>query len=290
MSHSTISYESLSESMGSSVASAMVPDHAPDVDSESEPIEAPASPMVSNSNFVEPSLNSKPFSGCDTLVGSASSDPDDEPLGSPDTTDYFGGSEFSEDDPSEDYSIDAPSGTDESLLAQAAPVIALESPPVLSPPIAPYRPRKIVQGPRKTVQPQPPLPPSILARINDWIAAYLSSPPPSPARSGPSRMRPQSSPSSSSGPPPKRCRVSLAPASPAPTLHYVPTELLPPRKRFIALERIETLKREVVSLTTRLAAAVIQIDALKRDDIGRDVREVGIEARLKRVKDTMQRR
>ncbi|GKA93330.1 hypothetical protein Tco_0815316 [Tanacetum coccineum] len=228
--------------------------------------------------------------GRDTPVGSAFLDPDDEPLGSPDTTDYFGGSEFFEDDPSEDCSIDAPSGTDESLLAQAAPAIAFESPPVLSPPIAPYRPRKIVQGPRKTVQPQTPLPPSILVRIDDWIAAYLSSPPPSPARSGPSRMRPRSSPLSSSGPPPKRSRVSLAPALPSSALHYVPTKLLPPRKRFTALERIETLEREVESLTTRLAAAMIQIDALQRDDIGRDVREVRIEARLKRVKDTMQRR
>ncbi|GJV23726.1 putative reverse transcriptase domain-containing protein [Tanacetum coccineum] len=155
MSRSTISYESLAESlaesMGSSVASAMVPDHAPDVDLESEPMDAPASPVVSESDSIEPSLNSEPFSGRDTPVGSAASDPDDEPLGSPDTVDYFEGYEFSEDDPSEDSSIDAPSGTDESLTAQATPAIAPELLLVLSSPIAPYRPRKIVQGQRKTL-------------------------------------------------------------------------------------------------------------------------------------------
>ncbi|GJU10981.1 hypothetical protein Tco_1133377 [Tanacetum coccineum] len=66
-------------------------------------------------------------------------DPDDEPLGSLYIADFYLGFEVLEDDPSEDVSIDASSGTDESLPAQAAPAIAPESPPTLSPPIAPYR-------------------------------------------------------------------------------------------------------------------------------------------------------
>ncbi|GKD12461.1 putative reverse transcriptase domain-containing protein [Tanacetum coccineum] len=185
MSRSTISYESLAQ-------------------------KAPASPVVSDSDSVEPSLNSEPFSGHDTSVGSAASDPDNEPLGSLGTTGHFGGSEFSKDDPSKHGSIDAMS----------------------------------VHGPRKTVRPRPPLPPSILARIEDWIVAYLSSPQLSSPRLGPSRRRPRSSPSSSLGPPPKRGRVSPAPASPAPALHSVPIELLPPRKSFTASKRIETLERE----------------------------------------------
>ncbi|GJT38446.1 hypothetical protein Tco_0938311 [Tanacetum coccineum] len=90
--------------------------------------------------------------------------------------------------------------------------------------------------------------------------------------------------------PPKRCRESPAPASPAPALHSVPVELLPPRKRFTASERIKTLKREVVTLTARLVAVEIQIDAFQRDDIGRDVKETRLEARVKRLEDAMQRR
>nr|GEY07512.1 reverse transcriptase domain-containing protein [Tanacetum cinerariifolium] len=88
-------------------------------------------------------------------------------------------SEFSKDVPSEDGPIDALSGTDESLLAQAVPAIAPE--------------------------------------------------------------RPCSSSSSSARPPSKRYRVSPTPALlalvklavMAPTLHYVPIELLPPRKRTV---------------------------------------------------------
>nr|GEU42503.1 hypothetical protein [Tanacetum cinerariifolium] len=66
---------------------------------------------------------------------------------------------------------------------EAALAIAPELPLVLSPPISPYRRHKTVQGLRKTVRPQPPLLPFILARIDDWIAAYPSSPPPSSAHS-----------------------------------------------------------------------------------------------------------
>ncbi|GKA23991.1 hypothetical protein Tco_0710024 [Tanacetum coccineum] len=96
------------------------------------------------------------------------------------------------------------------------------------------------------VRPQPPLPPSILARIEDWIVAYLSSPQLSSPRLGPSH---RTTPilhlhifrtTSQEG------RVSPAPASPAPALHSVPIELLPPRKSFTASKRIETLERERV--------------------------------------------
>ncbi|GJZ78433.1 hypothetical protein Tco_0643270 [Tanacetum coccineum] len=130
---------------------------------------------------------------------------------------------------------------------------------------------RTVQTPRTSIKPQPLLPPSILTRVDACITAYPSSPPRSPAHSGPSRKRPLSLPSSSTGSPPKRCRESPTLASPAPTLHYLSAELLPPRKRFTALERIETLEREVVTLTARLAAVEIQINALQRDSIGRDV-------------------
>nr|GEX57164.1 hypothetical protein [Tanacetum cinerariifolium]GEY54728.1 hypothetical protein [Tanacetum cinerariifolium] len=91
MSRSTISYESLAKSLaeriGSSVASGIVHDHAPDVDLETEPMEAPASPLVFDSDSVEPSLNSDPFSKRDTPIGSVASNLDDEPLGSPETAD-----------------------------------------------------------------------------------------------------------------------------------------------------------------------------------------------------------
>nr|GFB30957.1 hypothetical protein [Tanacetum cinerariifolium] len=142
------------------------------------------------------------------------------------------------------------------------PAIAPESPPALSPPIAPYRRRRTVKWLRKTVRPQPPLPPAF-----------------SGIRSGSSK-RPNGG---------LRCRVS-----PTPALHIaaelavmthvlpsMPIELLPPCKRFTAMEMIQTLKREVVSLRVRLAAVKSQIDALQRDDIGTDVREVGLKPDLR---------
>ncbi|GJS64881.1 hypothetical protein Tco_0679445 [Tanacetum coccineum] len=91
MSCSTISYESIAESMGSSIASAMVPYPAPNDDSESEPFEDPASPVASDFDYAEPYFNSEPFLDCVSPTVSVASDPDDEPLGSPDTTDYYGG-------------------------------------------------------------------------------------------------------------------------------------------------------------------------------------------------------
>ncbi|GJS64883.1 hypothetical protein Tco_0679447 [Tanacetum coccineum] len=93
MSCSTISYESIAESMGSSIASAMVPYPAPNDDSESEPFEDPASPGLLSDYFDILSY----FNSVDRLgrgvspTVSVASDPDDEPLGSPDTTDYYGG-------------------------------------------------------------------------------------------------------------------------------------------------------------------------------------------------------
>ncbi|GKG61341.1 hypothetical protein Tco_0619066, partial [Tanacetum coccineum] len=74
------------ESLGSFVAYVILPYPAP---------------VVSDSDSVEPSFNSKPF--LDRV--SPTTDPDDEPLGSSDT-------------------IDASSSTDESLQAHAVPTIA----------------------------------------------------------------------------------------------------------------------------------------------------------------------
>ncbi|GKB49344.1 hypothetical protein Tco_0900097 [Tanacetum coccineum] len=198
MSASTISFKSLAESIRSFVTHAIIPHPALVVDLEFEPFEDPISPVASDSDSVEPSYNSKLFSDRVSPAVFAASNPDDEPLGSPDNADYYGGYEFYEDDPSEDDPINALSGIDESSSAQAALVIALEDP-------------------RKTIRPQSTLPPSTLALIVDWAAASpvpspppsplspLPSPLPSPGRSGPSRRRPRTSPSSSVGPPPKRC-------------------------------------------------------------------------------------
>nr|GEU45668.1 putative reverse transcriptase domain-containing protein [Tanacetum cinerariifolium] len=241
-------------SIGSFVSSAALPYLAPTIDAVSKPFKDPKSPVASDHDSVEPLFDLEPFVDHASRAISAATDPDDEPLGSLDTTGYYGGSEFSKDDPSEDNSVDDLSGIDESLPAQAALAVAHESSPVLSPPIAPYRPQKTVQGPRKTVRPQPPLPLSILARADEWIAVYPSSPPPSLAHSGPSHKRPRSSPSSFVGSPPKSCRESLAPASLAHALHFVPVELLTPPKMFTASERIKTLEKKVVALIARLAA------------------------------------
>ncbi|GJZ31320.1 hypothetical protein Tco_0576367 [Tanacetum coccineum] len=206
MSHSTISYESIAESMGSSVPSAMVPYPAPAADLESEPFEDPASPVASDFNSVVPSFNFDLLS--DRVSPTVSAASDDEPLGSPDTTDYYGGSEFSKDDPSEDGSIGASS--DDGKTAAAPPV------------------------------PLPP--PSPLSLLSSYL------PIPSPAHSGPSRRRsrpslPPDAPHSSS-PPYKRCRVSPTPTLPAArelavialALPSVTIELLPHRKRFTAIE------------------------------------------------------
>nr|GEY13913.1 hypothetical protein [Tanacetum cinerariifolium] len=151
------------------------------------------------------------------------------------------------DDPSKDESIDAASDTVEPPISPLldfypqtshmflAPVIPLgQELPVRTP----FRTFSLktctVQTPRNSIRPQPPLPISILACVDAWIAAYPSSPSPSPARSGPSCKRPESSPSS-------LCRESPAPSL---VLHYVLVELLPPRKRVTALEMIEALERE----------------------------------------------
>ncbi|GJR69787.1 hypothetical protein Tco_0015852 [Tanacetum coccineum] len=141
-----------------------------------------------------------------------------------------------------------------------------DSPSASSAPISPYRHHRTVQGSRKMVRPQPTLPPSTLALIAVRVAAPPSpSPPPSPL-----------SPLSSSSPPLSPSRSALL----APALPTVPVDLIPPRKRFGAMERIETLKREVESLAARLVAAEIQITALQREETSRDIREVGISARL----------
>ncbi|GJV49327.1 hypothetical protein Tco_1439539 [Tanacetum coccineum] len=273
MSRSTISYESLAESladsMGSFVSSVALPYFVPTIDSESEPFEEHELPVASDYDSVEPSLDSDPFVDHASPAISAVSDPDDEPLGSPNTADYYRGSEFSEDDPSEDVSTDAALDTDEPPILPLpafypqtspifpAPVILPGKEPPVRTPFRTFSLRtRTIQTPRKSVRPQPPLPLPILARVDAWIAAYPSSPPPLPAHLGPSHP-------------------ASPPAASAPVLPATPVKMLPPRKRFTTLERTETLEREVVTLTARLAAAEIQIDAFKRDVIGRDVRETG---------------
>nr|GEW43590.1 hypothetical protein [Tanacetum cinerariifolium] len=151
MSYSTISSKSLAESTGS-LPLPVVLHPAPVVDSESEPFEDLASPVISDSDsFVNP-LNSEPFEDRVSPDVSVEFDSDVEPLGSPATYDYYGGFEFSKEDPLEEDSLNASTETDESPSAQAVPAIATQSPPALSLPIAPYKPRGTVQGPRKTVR------------------------------------------------------------------------------------------------------------------------------------------
>ncbi|GKG57958.1 hypothetical protein Tco_0589569, partial [Tanacetum coccineum] len=75
------------------------------------PFEEPESLVASNHDSVEPSLDSESFVDHASPAIYVASYPDDEPLGSPDTADYFGGSEFSEDEPSKDDPIDAASAT-----------------------------------------------------------------------------------------------------------------------------------------------------------------------------------
>ncbi|GKA19676.1 putative reverse transcriptase domain-containing protein [Tanacetum coccineum] len=79
--------------------------------------------------------------------------------------------------------------------------------------------------------------------------------------------------------PHKRCRVSPTPALPALALPSIPIELLPPRKRFGTIETIKTAERDIESLRARLTEAKIQIATYQRDDIGRDIKEVGIKHR-----------
>ncbi|GJX07738.1 hypothetical protein Tco_0195670, partial [Tanacetum coccineum] len=96
---STISSESLAESTRSSLLPALLLHPAPVVDSNSEHFEDPASPVVSDSDSFVATLNSEPFEDCVSQAVSVASNPDDEPLGSPDTSDYYEGSEFSKEDP-----------------------------------------------------------------------------------------------------------------------------------------------------------------------------------------------
>nr|GEZ39537.1 hypothetical protein [Tanacetum cinerariifolium] len=92
MSHSTISSEFVAtESIRSSIVSIVLPYLAPVIDSDSKPFEALASLVASDSDSVEPSFNSESLSDRVSPVISVASDPDDEPLGSPDTVNYYRG-------------------------------------------------------------------------------------------------------------------------------------------------------------------------------------------------------
>nr|GEW83443.1 zf-CCHC domain-containing protein/DUF4219 domain-containing protein/UBN2 domain-containing protein [Tanacetum cinerariifolium] len=193
--------ESLADSLGSSISSAALPYAVLVVDLE---FEDPESPIASDHDSIKP---------------------------------YF-----LEDDPLEDDSIDAASDTVEPPIPSLpafypqtshvflAPVIPSGHEPLVRTPFMTFSlVIRTVQMPRKSVRPQTPLTPSILAHsvrpqtpltpsilahVDSWITAYPSSPPPSLARSRPSRKRPQSSPSLFSRPPPKRCRVSPTLVSP----------------------------------------------------------------------------
>ncbi|GJZ31834.1 hypothetical protein Tco_0576881 [Tanacetum coccineum] len=228
---------------------------------------------------------------------------------------------FSEEDPLGDDlyndSTDVSSRTNKSPSAQVVPTLAPQSPPDLFTPIvqlgyeslvALYKTLEVrtMREPKNTIHPQRTLLPAIKASIAWRIAASPSPSPPlsplsplssssplqSPARSRPSRKRSRPLPSPSR----KRCRspspaaltlVELALAAPA--LPSIPIELLPPHKRFGTIKRIETAKREIESLQARLAVAEIQIGAHQREEIGKDIREVGYRAQLWRIEDTLRR-
>ncbi|GJS82898.1 hypothetical protein Tco_0749439 [Tanacetum coccineum] len=270
MSRSNISYESLVESIGSSALPVIVPHPAPIVDSKSKPFEDPATRVNSDSDSFENPPNSKPLEDHVSPVSSKASDSDDKPHGSPDSSHYFGGSkaysepeEFSKEDPSEDDPTDASSGSDEPH-AQIIPA-PQTSPISFTPvdqlghdsPVALYMTlgARTVHGPRKTIRPQPVLSPAIEATIARRVVApssppsspsssLLPSPSPSLAHSRLSRRRSHLSPSSSIRPPHKRYRVSPTPALPTLALPFIHVYLLPPRKRFGAIERIETIEKK----------------------------------------------
>ncbi|GJS59769.1 hypothetical protein Tco_0654553 [Tanacetum coccineum] len=229
-------------------------------------------------------INSDPFEDRASPVVTADLEIRAGPLGSPDTSNYYGGFEFSEEDPSGDDSSNASAGTNESPPAQSVPVSDPQSPPALSAPIAPYRDRVTA-----TTPPSPSPVPSPLSPLSS------SSSPPSPARSEPSCKRSRPSPSPSAGPSRKR-RRSPSPAAltsaelalAAPALPAIRIDLLPPRKRFGAIKMIETADKEIELLSARLVAAEIQIAAHQSEEIGRDIKKVGYRSRLQRIEDTLQ--
>ncbi|GJS97254.1 hypothetical protein Tco_0804222 [Tanacetum coccineum] len=269
------------ESIGSSALPTRVPHPTPVVDLESKPFEDPASPVDSDSDSFENPPNLDPLEDRVSPIASIASDSNDEPHGLPYTSDYFGRSnadsdpeEFSE-DPSEDDPTNASSRTDEPH-AQIVP--APQTSPLFNHDMTIAR--RVVTSPTLPPSPSSPLP------------SYLSS----PAHSGPSRKRSRPSPSPSAGTSRKRCwshipaaLIAVELALVAALLPSIPIELLLPRKRFGALDRIETAKREIESLRARLAAAEIHIVAHQRDEICRDIREVGYRACLKRIEDTLHR-
>ncbi|GJR41224.1 putative reverse transcriptase domain-containing protein [Tanacetum coccineum] len=231
----------------------------------------------------------EPFEDPASPVDYAASELEAEPLGSPATSDYYARAEYSEEDRSGDDFTNTSSGTDESPPAQAAPAFRPQTSPIFPAPVIqpghetpaciPFRIHfcgtRIMQTPRKTIRPHLALPPTIQTTIAEWATASPSpSPPPSPLSPLPSLSPPPSPPHSEpSRPSSKRCR-SPSPATPtsakvalvAPALPSIPTDLLPPRKSFCSIKRIETLR-------ARLAATKGSIVAHQREEIGRDVRE-----------------
>nr|GEU39235.1 putative reverse transcriptase domain-containing protein [Tanacetum cinerariifolium] len=186
-------------------------------------------------------VESEPFKDPASRVDYAASELEAEPLGSPATSDYYARAEYSEEDPSGDDFTNTSSGTDE-----YEPCVRISFK-------IHFNKTRIVQTPRKTVRPQPALPPAIQTTIVEWVVTSpspspppsplsplpLFSSPPSPPHFEPSRTSTScSSPSPSTRPSRKRCR-SPSPAAPtsvevalaAPSLPSIPTDLLPPRKR-----------------------------------------------------------
>nr|GEZ23738.1 hypothetical protein [Tanacetum cinerariifolium] len=267
MSHSTISFASIVESIGSSDSPARVIDPALVINSESEPFENPASPVESVASEIVA-----------------------EPLGSPATSDYYDGSKFF----LETILLILLWGQMNHHWLTLHPHFIL-------------RPIQIAIGEWVVSSPSPSPPPSPLSPLPAF------SPRPSPPHSRPSSRRscPSSPPSYSPHPtssPRKRCRVSScssplpsvgpslkrcrspSPAAPAstevalasPTLPSIPTNLLPPRKRFGAIERVDAIhthkhththihthreREDIETLRARLAAAEGQIAAHQRHEI-----------------------
>ncbi|GJY45983.1 hypothetical protein Tco_0435046 [Tanacetum coccineum] len=129
-----------------------------------------------------------------------------------------------------------------------------------------------------TAPPSPSPPPSPLSPLPSSSLLL------SPAHFRPFRKRSRPSPSSSAGPSRKRCRspspaalTSAELALVAPALPSIPIDLLPPHKRFDAIERIKTAEREIESLRARLATTESQIVMHQRRRLVETSKRLGIE-------------
>nr|GEX31246.1 hypothetical protein [Tanacetum cinerariifolium]GEX42782.1 hypothetical protein [Tanacetum cinerariifolium] len=122
MSLSTISSDSMDESIGSSASIVILFDSDAALVMAEVMIAAPPTRVLDPSLVVDSEF--EPFEDPSSLLDTADSDSDAKPLGSPTTSDYFAGLEFSKLDPSGDDSSDATSKKDEPPLAQTLPAFA----------------------------------------------------------------------------------------------------------------------------------------------------------------------